>query len=117
MWAGGGGGGGSVFINNPVHMTKMAAMPIYGKYLFRDLPTPCKLILSNDYVSLNESLEQLNILSFYQSVFLNKAISPLCLVWVRAPLWPLVRQAKFCLRVCNAVFLGVLRLSPISHMS
>ena len=25
-------------------------------------------------------------------------ISPLCLVWVRAPLWPHVRQAKFCLR-------------------
>ena len=33
----------------------------------------CKLILLNDYHSLNESLEQLNILSFDQGVFLNKA--------------------------------------------
>ena len=33
----------------------------------------CKLILSHDYKSLNESLEQLDILSFDQSVFLNKA--------------------------------------------
>ena len=33
----------------------------------------CKLILSNDYNSLNESLEQLDILSFDQGVFLNKA--------------------------------------------
>ena len=28
-------------------------------------------------------------------------------MWVRAPLWPHVRQAKFCLRVCQVVFLGV----------
>ena len=35
-----------------------------------------------------------------------------CLVWVRAPLWPHVRQAKFCLRVCQVVFLGVLPFSP-----
>ena len=33
----------------------------------------CKLILLNDNNSLNESLEQLNILSFVQGVFLNKA--------------------------------------------
>ena len=33
----------------------------------------CKLILSHDYKSLNESLEQLDILSFDQGVFLNKA--------------------------------------------
>ena len=43
-------------------------------------------------------------------------------VWVRAPLWPHVRQAKLCLRVCQVVFLGVLPLSPHlligpSHMS
>ena len=31
----------------------------------------CKLILSHDYKSLNESLEQLDILSLDQSVFLN----------------------------------------------
>ena len=33
----------------------------------------CKIILSHDYKSLNESLEHLYILSFAQSVFLNKA--------------------------------------------
>ena len=33
----------------------------------------CKLILLNDYNSLNKCLEQLNILSFDQCVFLNKA--------------------------------------------
>ena len=33
----------------------------------------CKFILLNDYNSLNESWEQLNILSFDQGVFLNKA--------------------------------------------
>ena len=33
----------------------------------------CKLILSNDYTCLNESLEQLNFMSFDQSVFLIKA--------------------------------------------
>ena len=49
-------------------------------------------------------------------------ISPLCPVWVRAPHWPHVRQAKFCLRVCQVFFLGVLPFSPHlpigpSHMS
>ena len=52
----------------------------------------------------------------------HSIISPLCLVWVRAPLWPHVRQAKFCLRVCQVFFLGVLPFSPHlligpSHMS
>ena len=46
-----------------------------------------------------------------RALFLNNSIiSPLCLV--RAPLWPLVRQAKFCLRVCQMVFLWVLPFSP-----
>ena len=46
-------------------------------------------------------------------------ISPLCLVWVRTPLWPHVRQAKFCLRMCQVVFLLFsphLLIGP-SHMS
>ena len=48
-----------------------------------------------------------------RALFLNHSIiSPLCLVRVRAPLWPHVRQAKFCLRVCQVVFLGVLPFSP-----
>ena len=42
----------------------------------------------------------------------HSIISPLCLVRVRAPLWPHVRQAKFCLQVCQVVFLGVLPFSP-----
>ena len=58
-----------------------------------------------------------------RALFLNHSIiSPLCLVWVRALLWPQVRQAKFCLRVCQVVFLGDLPFSPHlligpSHMS
>ena len=58
-----------------------------------------------------------------RALLLNHSIiSPLCLVWVRAPLWPHVRQQKFCLRVCQVVFLGVLPFSPHlligpSHMS
>ena len=50
--------------------------------------------------------------------FLNHSIiSPLCLVWVRAPLRPHVRQAKFCLRVCKVVFLEVLPFSPLLLMA
>ena len=40
-----------------------------------------------------------------RALLLNHSIiSPLCLVWVRAPLWPHMRDAKFCLRVCQVVF-------------
>ena len=49
----------------------------------------------------------------YFIIALNHSIiSPLCLVWVRAPFWPHVRQAKFCLRVCQMFFLVVLPFSP-----
>ena len=49
----------------------------------------------------------------YRALFLNHSIiSSLCLVRVRAPHWPHVRQAKFCLRVCQVVFLWVLPFSP-----
>ena len=40
------------------------------------------------------------------------SICPLCLVWVRAPRWQHVRQANFCLRVCEVFFLGNLPFSP-----
>ena len=56
----------------------------------------------------------LNIISLIHSPLgraCHSIISPLCLVWVRAPLWPR-RQAKFCFRVCQVVFLGVLPFSP-----
>ena len=58
-----------------------------------------------------------------RALFLNHSIiSPLCLVWVPAPHWPHVRQAKFCLRVCQVFFLWVLLFSShlligLSHMS
>ena len=48
-----------------------------------------------------------------RALFFNHTIiSLLCLVWVRAPQWPHVRQAKFCLRECQVVCLGVLPFSP-----
>ena len=61
--------------------------------------------------------EQLRALSLNHLI-----ISLLCLVRVGAPLCPHVRQAKFCLRVCKVVFLGVLPFLPHlligpSHMS
>ena len=68
-------------------------------------------------------MQNANVFLVRKSLFLNHSIiSPLCLVWLRAPLWPHVRQAKFCLRVCQVVFLGVLPFSPHrligpSHMS
>ena len=47
-----------------------------------------------------------------RALFLNHSIiSPLCLV-VPASRWPHVRQAKFCLRVYQVVFLGALPFSP-----
>ena len=40
-----------------------------------------------------------------RALFLNHSIiSPLCLVWVRALLWLHMRQAKFCVRVCQFFF-------------
>ena len=38
------------------------------------------------------------------------SICPLCLVWVRASRWQHVRQANFCLRVCQVFFS---RQSPV----
>ena len=57
-----------------------------------------------------------------RALFLNHSvISPLCLVWVRVPLRPHMRQAKFCLRVCQVFFLGVFPFAHLligpSHMS
>ena len=47
------------------------------------------------------------VAEWLRALFLNHSIiSPLCLVWVRTPHWPHVRQAKFCFRVCQVVFLG-----------
>ena len=50
--------------------------------------------------------------SLYFSALNHSIISPLCLVWVRAPHWPHVRQDKFCLRVCGVVFPGYSSFAP-----
>ena len=50
--------------------------------------------------------------SLYFSALNHSTISPLYLVQVRAPHWPHVRQAKFCLRVCQVVFPGYSRFVP-----
>ena len=42
----------------------------------------------------------------------HSIISPPYLVKVRAPHWPHVRQAQFCLRVCQVVFPGYSRFAP-----
>ena len=41
--------------------------------LHRRSETTCKLILAQDYTDIQEALERLNILSFDQIIFLNKA--------------------------------------------
>ena len=74
-------------------------------------------------VAYTKYAEAATVAERLRAPFLNHSIiSPLCLVWVRAPLWPHVRQAKFCLRVCQVFFLGVLPFSTHlligpSHMS
>ena len=50
--------------------------------------------------------------SLYFSALNHSIISPLCLVWVRAPHWPHLRQAKYFLRVCQVVFPGYSRFAP-----
>ena len=65
------------------------------------------LAYETNFTRASPVVERLGALSLNRSI-----ISPLCLVRVRAPLWPHVRQAKFCLRVCQVVFLGVLPFSP-----
>ena len=58
-----------------------------------------------------------------RALFLNHLIiSLLCLVWVRAPLWPHVRSQVLLVGVSVFFFLGVLQFSPNlligpSHMS
>ena len=42
----------------------------------------------------------------------HSIISPLCLVYVRAPHWPHVRHAKFCLRMCQVFLPGYSRFAP-----
>ena len=50
--------------------------------------------------------------SLYFSALNHSINSPLCLVKVRAPHWPHVRQAKFYLWVCQVVFPGYSRFAP-----
>ena len=70
-------------------------------------------LCGSSYVHLN-SCTAAPVAEQLRTLFLNHSIiSLLCLVWVQAPHWPHVRQAKICLRVCQVVFLGVLPFSPI----
>ena len=64
-------------------------------------------LMTKKNTQASPAAEQLRVL-FHNHLI----ISPLCLVWVQDPQWPHVRQAKFCLRVCQPIFLGVLPFSP-----
>ena len=80
-----GAGSTLYYINYNAKMTK-TVMHIYGKIPLIFSRLPWALFLNHSIISL------------------------LYLVWVRAPHWPHVRQAKFCLRVCQVVFLGDVKL-------
>ena len=53
-----------MFINNPGHMTKMAAMPIYGKKTFKIL------LLLNQWADFNKTWHEASGLKYY-NVFIN----------------------------------------------
>ena len=56
-------GGTNVFINNPGHMTKMAAMPIYGK-------NPSKFFFSrNHWTDFNETWHEASGTGVLQCVY------------------------------------------------
>ena len=57
-------GGTNVFINNPGHMTKMAAMPIYGKY-------PSKFFFSGTTGPISTKLGMKHRGLEYYNVFIN----------------------------------------------
>ena len=57
-------GGTNVFINNPGHMTKMAAMPIYGKY-------PSKIFSSATGGPISTKLGMKHRGLEYYNVFIN----------------------------------------------
>ena len=54
----------NVFINNPGHMTKMAAMPIYGK-------NPSKFFFSGTYGPISTKLGMKHRGLEYYNVFIN----------------------------------------------
>ena len=57
-------GGTNVFINNPGHMTKMAAMPIYGKY-------PSKIFFSGTGGPISTKLGMWHWGLEYYKMFIN----------------------------------------------
>ena len=50
-------GGTKVYINGPGHMTKMAAMPIYGKNLKKSSPEPAGQFSRNLVCSVGDSCQ------------------------------------------------------------
>ena len=53
-----------MYINNPGHMTKMAAMPIYGK-------NPSKIFFSRTGVSISKKLGMKHRWRKYYNVYIN----------------------------------------------
>ena len=51
-----------MYINNPGHMTKMAAMPIYGKKTFKNL------LLQNQWTDFNKTWHEALVLQTLQCV-------------------------------------------------
>ena len=64
-------GGTNVFINNPGHMTMMAAMPIYGKnpskFFFSGTTGPISTKLGMKHLGL----EYYNVITMYYNVIIN----------------------------------------------
>ena len=56
-------GGTNVYINNPGHMTKMAAMPIYGKKPFKNL------LLRNHWTDFNQTWHEASMTQVLQCVY------------------------------------------------
>ena len=56
-------GGTNVYINNPGHMTKMAAMPIYGKNLVKNL------LLRNHWTNFNQTWHEALMAQALQCVY------------------------------------------------
>ena len=67
------------------------------------------LVLNMDWIANTEiGLDPINsVINRLRCIIFTYAFSPLCLVWVRAPLWPHVRQAFTCvlkILICCIIF-------------
>ena len=76
------------------------------------MPVPHSQILFKNMKNIISAIICLYALKKKNIALDHSIISPLWLVWVRAPHGSQVRQVKFYLRVCQVVFPGVLPFSP-----